>query len=161
MATKSKSLAADTKATVTPAETKAVAAETTTGTKATAKKPVETKTVETSAAETKTAEAKPAAKKTTAKKTTAKKTTAKKETTTAKKTTTKKVVEPSVSYVLQYSGKEVVTSNILETVKKIWVEKFQGKLEEIKTIELYIKPEENKAYFVVNGLSNGDYFVEL
>ncbi len=160
MATKSKSLAADTKATVTPAETKAVAAETTTGTKATAKKPVETKTVEAKAAETKTAEAKPAAKKTTAKKTTAKKTTTK-ETTTAKKTTTSKVVEPSVSYVLQYSGKEVVTSNILETVKKIWVEKFQGKLEEIKTIELYIKPEENKAYFVVNGLSNGDYFVEL
>lgn len=160
MATKSKSLAADTKATVTPAETKAVAAETTTGTKATAKKPVETKTVEAKASETKTAEAKPVAKKTTAKKTTAKKTTTK-ETTTAKKTTTSKVVEPSVSYVLQYSGKEVVTSNILETVKKIWVEKFQGKLEEIKTIELYIKPEENKAYFVVNGLSNGDYFVEL
>ncbi|MDE7432046.1 MAG: hypothetical protein K2N34_09050, partial [Lachnospiraceae bacterium] len=24
-----------------------------------------------------------------------------------------------------------------------------------------IKPEENKAYFVVNGLSNGDYFVEI
>lgn len=152
MATKSKSLAADTKATVTPSETKAVAAETTTGTKATAKKPVEAKTVETKAAETKTAEAK---------KTTAKKTTTKKETTTAKKTATKKVVEPSVSYVLQYGGKEVVTSNILETVKKIWVEKFEGKLEEIKTIELYIKPEENKAYFVVNGLSNGDYFVEL
>lgn len=166
MATKSKTIAADTKATVTPVETKAVAADTTTGTKAAAKKPVETKAVEANA-ETRTAEAKPAAKKTTSKKetttakTAAKKTTSKKETTTTKKTTAKKAVEPSVSYVLQYGGREVVTSDILETVKKIWVEKFQGKLEEIKTIELYIKPEENKAYFVVNGLSNGDYFVEL
>lgn len=161
MATKSNAIAADTKATVTPTE--AVAADTTTGAKATAKKPVETKAVETKAAETKTAAKKTTAKKETAaaKKTTAKKATTKKETATTQKTTAKKKAELSVSYVLQYSGKEVVTSEILETVKKIWVEKFQGKLEEIKTIELYIKPEENKAYFVVNGLSNGDYFVEI
>lgn len=157
MATKSKANAADTKATVTPT-TEAVAADTTTGAKATAKKPVEPKAVEAKAAEKKTTAKKETA---TAKKTTAKKTTTKKESTTPKKTTAKKAVEPSVSYVLQYSGKEVVSSDVLETVKKIWVEKFQGKLEEIKTIELYIKPEENKAYFVVNGLSNGDYFVEL
>ena len=150
MATKSKTIAADTKATVTPAEAKAVAAEATKETKATAKKSTESKA----------ADAKAEAKTTAAKKTATKATTAKK-TTTAKNTTTKKAAEPAVSYVLQYGGKEVVTSNILETVKKIWVEKFQGKLEEIKTIDIYMKPEENRAYFVVNGLSNGDYFVEL
>ena len=31
----------------------------------------------------------------------------------------------------------------------------------VYTIEIYLKPEEHKAYFVVNGESNGDYFVEL
>ncbi len=108
------------------------------------------------------AEKKPAAKKTTTAKkaTTTKKATEAKTTTTAKKTT-KKAVDVNPTYILQYSGKEIVANDILTNVKTAWVEKFQGKLEEIKSIEIYLKPEEHKAYFVVNGLSNGDYFVEI
>ena len=145
MATKSKTSAAGSKANVTPATTKATAVNATTETKSTANSTVEAKAVEAPA-----------------KKAAAKKPTTKKATTTAKKTTAKKeAAEINATYVLQFSGKEVVASDILETVKKVWVDKFQGKLEEIKTIEIYIKPEEHRAYFVVNGLSNGDYFVEL
>ena len=145
MATKSKTSAAGSKANVTPATTKATAVNATTETKATANITVEAKAVEAPA-----------------KKAAAKKPTTKKATTTAKKTTAKKEAAAiNATYVLQFSGKEVVASDILETVKKVWVDKFQGKLEEIKTIEIYIKPEEHRAYFVVNGLSNGDYFVEL
>lgn len=129
---------ATTKATKTEAETKATVASTTEA-KATTKKATE-------------------AKATTKKATTTKKAATK--TTTTKKTS-KKAVEPQVSYLLQFSGKEVNTANIYETVKTVWVERFQGKLEDIKTIEIYLKPEEHKAYFVVNGESNGDYFVEL
>ena len=145
MATKSKTSTADSKANVTPATSKADAVNDTTETKATANSTVEAKAVEAPA-----------------KKAAAKKPATKKATTTAKKTTAKKeAAEINATYVLQFSGKEVVASDILETVKKVWVDKFQGKLEEIKTIEIYIKPEEHRAYFVVNGLSNGDYFVEL
>ena len=144
MATKSKTSAADSEANVTPATTKATAVNATTETKATANSTVEAKAVEAPAK--KAAAKKPATKKAT----TAKKTTAKKE-----------AAVINATYVLQFSGKEVVASDILETVKKVWVDKFQGKLEEIKTIEIYFKPEEHRAYFVVNGLSNGDYFVEL
>lgn len=145
MATKSKTSAAGSKANVTPATIKATAVNATTETKATANSTVEAKAVEAPA-----------------KKATAKKPATKKATTTAKKTTAKKEAATiNATYVLQFSGKEVVASDILETVKKVWVDKFQGKLEEIKTIEIYIKPEEHRAYFVVNGLSNGDYFVEL
>ncbi len=145
MATKSKTSAAGSKANVTPATTKATAVNATTETKATANSTVEAKAVEAPA-----------------KKAAAKKPAIKKATTTAKKTTAKKEAAViNATYVLQFSGKEVVASDILETVKKVWVDKFQGKLEEIKTIEIYIKPEEHRAYFVVNGLSNGDYFVEL
>lgn len=145
MATKSKTSAAGSKANVTPATTKATAVNATTETKSTANSTVEAKAVEAPA-----------------KKAAAKKPTTKKATTTAKKTTAKKEAAAiNATYVLQFSGKEVVASDILETVKKVWVDKFQGKLEEIKTIEIYIKPEEHRAYFVVNGLSNGDYFVEL
>lgn len=145
MATKSKTSTAASKANVTPATSKAAAVNATTETKATANSTVEAKAVEAPA-----------------KKAAAKKPATKKATTTAKKTTAKKeAAEINATYVLQFSGKEVVASDILETVKKVWVDKFQGKLEEIKTIEIYIKPEEHRAYFVVNGLSNGDYFVEL
>ncbi|MCI5602693.1 MAG: DUF6465 family protein [Clostridiales bacterium] len=145
MATKSKTSTADSKANVTPATSKAAAVNATTETKATANSTVEAKAVEAPA-----------------KKAAAKKPATKKATTTAKKTTAKKeAAEINATYVLQFSGKEVVASDILETVKKVWIDKFQGKLEEIKTIEIYIKPEEHRAYFVVNGLSNGDYFVEL
>lgn len=156
MATKSKTNTADTKAIVTPANSKAAAVNATTETKATAKSVANTESVDTTASKS----VESAEKKTSAKKTAAKKPATKKAT-TAKKTTKKETEVVNATYVLQFSGKEVVASDILETVKKVWVEKFQGKLEEIKTIEIYIKPEENRAYFVVNGLSNGDYFVEL
>lgn len=81
-------------------------------------------------------------------------------TTAAKKTTAKKT-EVKTTVAVQYAGKELFTDNLLDEVKKVWVEQFEGKLSEIKTIELYIKPEESKAYFVVNGLSNGNYFIYL
>lgn len=149
MATKSKTSAADSKANVTPATTKATAVNATTETKATANSTVEAKAVEAPA------------KKATAKKPATKKPATKKATTAKKTTAKKEAAVINATYVLQFSGKEVVASDILETVKKVWVDKFQGKLEEIKTIEIYIKPEEHRAYFVVNGLSNGDYFVEL
>lgn len=123
---------------------------------------VQTDSVKESTVVKKEAEKKPVEKKTsTAKKTAAPKKTAQKKTTVSTTNTTKKTVEVTPTYILQYSGKEVVTNDILTNVKNIWIEKFQGKLEEIKSIEIYIKPEENRAYFVVNGLSNGDYFVEI
>ena len=102
--------------------------------------------------------------KTTAKKTASKKTAAKTAKTTTKTTTKKaaaKKEEINTSVAVQFSGKEVFTANLIEEVKKIWVEQFQGKLSEIKSIELYIKPEEMKAYFVVNGSSNENYFINL
>ena len=75
--------------------------------------------------------------------------------------TTAKKAEIKSRVAVQYGGKEIFTDNLLEEVKKVWVEQFEGKLSEIKTIELYIKSEESKAYFVVNGLSNGNYFIYL
>lgn len=136
------------------------AADTKTAANVTANETVEAKKEEVKAVKTET-EKKPAAKKTaTAKKAATKKTSETNTTTTAKKTA-KKAVEVTPSYILQFSGKEIATDDILANVKTAWVEKFQGKLDEINSIEIYVKPEEHRAYFVVNGLSNGDYFVEL
>lgn len=115
-----------------------------------------------SKAETKTAAK--AETKTTAKKTASKKTATKTAKTTTKTTTKKaaaKKEDINTSVAVQFSGKEIFTANLIDEVKKVWVEQFEGKLSDIKSIELYIKPEEMKAYFVVNGMSNENYFINI
>ena len=34
---------------------------------------------------------------------------------------------------------------------------FSGKEEDLKELQVYVKPEENKAYYVVNGEADGNY----
>ena len=106
------------------------------------------------AAEKKTAEkkitAKKAEEKAPAKKTTAKKTTTKK--TTAKKSTAKKEIK--VSAFVEYYGKQVEEKEIIARVKKAWTSS-GNKIGDIKTMDLYIKPEESAVYYVINGTSTG------
>ncbi|MBR5565949.1 MAG: hypothetical protein IKW08_07300 [Roseburia sp.] len=99
--------------------------------------------------EVKKAPAKKAAAKTeTAKKETVKKETVKKE--AAKKTTTKKSVEPAV--VVQFGGQEVDMATVIENAKKAF-EAEGNKVSSIKEIQIYVKPEEYAAYYVINGVS--------
>ena len=79
-----------------------------------------------------------------------KKEAATKKTTTAKKTTTKKT-EIKTNVLLQFAYKEVSFDDIVANVKEAWTSQFMGKLSDIKTLDIYVKPEEHKAYFVVNG----------
>ncbi len=75
---------------------------------------------------------------------TAAKTTAAAKETVEKKTTLKKTVY------LQYLGKEIDQQDIEEKVKSIWTETMGKKVSEMKSLTLYLKPEENKAYYVIN-----------
>ena len=104
------------------------------------KEPVKTESVKKAEAETKTA-----AKKTTTKKTTAKKT-------TARKTTAKKEIK--VSAFVEYFGKQVEEKDMIARVKKAWTSSGK-KIGDIKTMELYIKPEESAVYYVINGTETG------
>ena len=89
-----------------------------------------------------------------AKKAAATKKTAAKKTTTTKKTTAKK--EMKVNAVVQYYGQQVEEKTIIANVKKAWTKSVAGnKVGDIKTVELYIKPEENTVYYVVNGKDSG------
>lgn len=88
--------------------------------------------------------------KVTEKKAPAKKTVAKKA--PAKKTTAKKEIK--VSTIVQCFGKEVSEKDIIANVKKAWT-KAGNKIGDIKTIELYIKPEENAVYYVINTTESG------
>jgi hypothetical protein len=51
--------------------------------------------------------------------------------------------------IIQFSGKEVIIGELEQKVKKIWRE--GGNLQkDIKSMEIYVKIEENKCFYVIN-----------
>lgn len=56
---------------------------------------------------------------------------------------------------LQFSGKEYSEAEILKKVKDIWTKELKNKVGDMKKVELYLKPEESAAYYVVNGDTTG------
>ena len=81
---------------------------------------------------------------------------------TAKKTPAKKITAKDIktSVVVQFAGKEVAEKDLIAAVKKAYTKK-GNKVGDIKTIEIYVKPEESAAYYVVNGVGADDYKIEL
>lgn len=127
-----------------------------------ADKAADTAKKETKATKTTTAkkEEKPVAKKATAKKAvekteekaTAKKTAAKKDTKpAAKKTTAKKETTKAENKIfVQFSGLEFDTAKIEADVKADYMAKNNKKT--MKSVSIYIKPEDMKAYYVIDGI---------
>ena len=132
------------KTTTKKAEPKATTAKTTTASKAPAKKQddVATTVVETEAK---------AEKKTTAKttKTAAKKPAAKR--TPTRKTTAKTAPAINEEVYIQFLGREVFAKDVVENIKKVWTDEMGKKAADMKELKVYIKPEENAAYYVING----------
>lgn len=120
------------------AKTPAATAKKTTAKKAPAKK---------AAAEKKA----PAAKKTTAKKAPAKKAPAKR--TAAKKEAVKAIVN------LQFSGKSYTEDDLIKIAKDVWKYDLGNKSADFKSVELYVKPEESRAYYVINGETTGSFAI--
>ena len=74
--------------------------------------------------------------------------------------TAKKTAVAAEEIFIQYAGKEFTTKDVVANVKKAWTEMTGKKEEDIQDIKVYVKTEENKAYYVVNGEAEGHY-VEL
>lgn len=113
--------------TVTAAENDVQAAEQKEGTK------VEKKVAKTTAA------------KTTAAKTTTKKTATKKTAAVAKKTTA-----PEAEVILQWNGQDYSTARLIQSAKDVWQYDLGKNVADFKSAKIYVKPEESKAYVVVN-----------
>ncbi len=58
------------------------------------------------------------------------------------------------SMFVEYQGKQVEDKAIIASVKKAWTEA-GNKVGDMKTVELYIKPEEASVYYVINGTETG------
>ncbi len=136
----------------------------------------EVKKVETPAAEVKAevkAEAKvakkapakkEAVKKETVKKETAKKAPAKKETkTAAAKTATKKApakkAEMKVAMEVQFADKAYTQDDLVKIAKDVWKYDLKQKASDLNSVELYVKPEEQAVYYVMNKEFTGSFAI--
>ncbi len=110
--------------------------------KAVQETPVKKKTVVKKNVTTKTTEDKPVVEKKTQEK-------AAEKPVTEKKTTVRKKKEIVEEVYVQFSNNEVVAANVVEKVKAAYVAEGHT-LEAVEKLRVYIKPEENMIYYVVN-----------
>lgn len=124
-------------------------------------KKVEAKEAEVKPAEVKPAEVKPAeapakaeklAKKAPAKKAAAKKS-------TGAKRGPKPKEEVKVSMNVQFGGKSYTTEDLVKIAKDVWKYDLKQKAVDFKSVELYVKPEDGMAYYVINGKEAGSFYI--
>lgn len=102
------------------------------------------------------AEEKPAAKAAKTTRTTAKKAAAPKKPAAVKKPAEKKAPakaakkEAEQEMILQFGGREIKEKDLYERIQQIWIEGYGKKAEELKSLKVYVKPEEFTAYYVIN-----------
>lgn len=75
----------------------------------------------------------------------------------AKKPAAKKEIAATVS--VQFSGKSYTTEELVAIAKDVWKYDLKQKASDFKSVELYVKPEENQAYYVINGEHTGSFFI--
>ena len=96
-----------------------------------------------------------AAEKKTTKKAATKKAAEKK--TTTKKAAAKKPKKVPKAVFVEYCGAQtkIDVESYEEKVKEIWLNDWKRLARDLKQIDIYIKPEDGKVYFVVNGTEHG------
>ena len=80
-----------------------------------------------------------------------------KETAAAVKEVAKPEIEKSV--VVEFGGRQVAAKDVLAQAEKAYAKTHPGTV--IKSMELYISPEQNAAYYVVNGEGSDDFRIDL
>ncbi len=61
--------------------------------------------------------------------------------------------------VVEFGGKQIKAKDVLAQAEKAYLASHPGV--EIKNVELYISPEQNAAYYVVNREASDDFKIEL
>ena len=97
---------------------------------------------------------KPAAEKKTAAKSAGKKTAASE---TVKKSAAKKEVKTEIS--VQFDGKSYSQEDLIKIAKDVWKFDLNQKASDLTSIELYVKPEEHVAYYVMNKDFAGSFYL--
>lgn len=80
----------------------------------------------------------------------------------AKKTAAKKPAakeEVKVSMNVQFGGKSYTTEDLVKIAKDVWKYDLKQKAVDFKSVELYVKPEDGMAYYVINGKEAGSFYI--
>ena len=70
---------------------------------------------------------------------------------------TAKKAEAKISLEIQYAEKAWTMEDLEKIVRGIWKDELKQKAGDLQGIELYVKPEENKVYYVMNGEHKGSF----
>ena len=68
-----------------------------------------------------------------------------------------KKAEAKIKVVLQFGDRSVEADKIVETAQNKWKDEQKRSLKEMKSLDLYVKPEEGKVYYVANEKETGDF----
>ena len=70
-------------------------------------------------------------------------------------------IKASISYTqevyVQYQGNESDLETVVQRIKEQYAA--EGNKEEIKSLNIYLKPEDASAYYVINGNNSGKVFL--
>lgn len=84
----------------------------------------------------------------------------------AKKAPAKKAAAPkeaakkvTANLFVQFADKSYSMDELVKIAEDVWVYDLGKKLADMKSVEIYVKPEESRAYFVVNGSENGSFLI--
>lgn len=72
------------------------------------------------------------------------------------KAAAKKAVQTCALHI-QYGGKAYSQEDLMKIAKDVWKYDLKRKAGELDSVELYVKPEENKVYYVMNGEFTGSF----
>ena len=76
----------------------------------------------------------------------------------AKKATTKKAAL-TTTVTLQFADKSYTEESLTAIAKDVWTYDLNQDVAELKTVELYVKPEEGLCYYVFNGDVTGNFVI--
>ena len=85
---------------------------------------------------------------------------AKAETAEPKKTPGRKAAVKE-EFVLEFAGKQITQEEIKKKVKENWTKVQKNKIKDIKTIKVFLQPENSCAYYTINDEGNDSYKIEL
>lgn len=64
-------------------------------------------------------------------------------------------------FVLEFAGKQITQEEIKKKVKENWTKVQKNKIKDIKTIKVFLQPENGCAYYTINDEGNDSYKIEL
>lgn len=79
--------------------------------------------------------------------------------TEAVKPAAKKTPAKTQEIYFQSAGKEILDKDLTEKVKEIWTKELGNKVKDMTDVKIYVKPEENAAYYVINDDVTGSFEV--